>query len=253
MRHLPYIPDDRRRDEENVLARVRGGQTGDPGRAARCHRQALARLPGSTLRRKPRLAELRAVGDGGEPALGWPAGPSCAPTRATGRRSGLALDASPLALAVRQLAERHAPAAPWQGTAAELLDQLGQGQTRGHEEGPDWPKTARALSGGLRPTRPACAPRAWRWTSTGGSQAARAAADRPLPEQPAAHRPDRPDRPRNRPATRRAARTDRGTVPGRRDERPSRPRGPPRKPTPGRCPAAPGLSGRSGRSRAPGS
>lgn len=114
----------------------------------------LQQIPRVTLDRPPRMADFTVLGE--------------AMIRATGGRSGdflglyeenrrhsiaRSLDASPVASAVRHIAEIEKRPMVFEGTMGQLLDKLTT-----HRDGADaWPKSARGLGDALRRQRPALA------------------------------------------------------------------------------------------------
>jgi len=109
---------------------------------------ALARHPKVTLPTLPRMADFASWAVAAEPNLG------CAKegiflAAYEGNRAQahvLALEASPIAGAVRTLAGREA----WKGTATELLETLGGIASEALRRAKGWPSSPRLLSGALR-------------------------------------------------------------------------------------------------------
>jgi hypothetical protein len=148
---LDPIPDEKRRTEaelwsawETVRPRVLCGLL-DAVSAG------LRQLPSVHLGHLPRMADfalwLEAVGRG----LGWKPGVVLAAYRGViGDAAGLALEASPVAGPLLELAGQ---SSPWQGTASELLDRL---TTLAGEKakGRGWPGKPHLLSGHLRRLSP---------------------------------------------------------------------------------------------------
>lgn len=145
--NLPTIPDERRRDEasfwrewERVRPRVLGALLDAVAAGLRnVERVKLSRLP--------RMADFARWVVAAEPALPWPAGAfmeAYAGNRADAVE--LALEADPVAQAVRELAER----GEWTGTASELLDELEQIAPEKVQHSRTWPTTARTLANRLR-------------------------------------------------------------------------------------------------------
>lgn len=109
------------------------------------------RLPEVRLEGRPRLADFAEWVAAAEPALGWVPGSFLAVyqgNRAAG--TDLALDVSPVAVVMRDLAER----GPWTGTATELLDRLTALAGERMTKQPAWPRSPRALSNALRRLAP---------------------------------------------------------------------------------------------------
>ncbi|MBE3589876.1 MAG: hypothetical protein IMW98_03500 [Firmicutes bacterium] len=145
--NLPTIPDECRRDEasfwrewEKARPRVLAGLLD----AVSC---ALRNVDRVRLDRMPRMADFAKWVVAAEPALPWPAGAfmdAYAGNRADAVE--LALEADPVAQAVRQAAER----GEWTGTASELLDELEQIAPEKVQHSRTWPTTARTLANRLR-------------------------------------------------------------------------------------------------------
>lgn len=193
---LPPIPEGRRRAEADFWRDFERARPAILGALYTAVAGALARLPDTALPALPRMADFALWATAAEPALGWPPGAFLATYRANrAEGSDQALDASPVAQAVRTLTAKHPAGAPWEGTAGELLAALaplaGEAATKSRE----WPKTARGLAGELRRFAPAlrAAGVAVAYRREAGGQRRRLVALHQ--DMPAADRPDRPDRP----------------------------------------------------------
>ena len=118
--------------------------------------ETLAVLPHVHLERPPRMADYARLGEAMMRAQGHPPGAFLALYQAN-RRDSIArsLEASPVASAVRQLADDTPPDTRliWFGTMAALLKRLGE-----YRDGTEaWPRSARGLGDALRRQRPALA------------------------------------------------------------------------------------------------
>lgn len=114
----------------------------------------LRHLPAVTLDRPPRMADFTALGEAMLRAEGQPPGAFMALYQGNRRHSiARSLDASPVASAIRTLAEAESNAVVFDGTMGKLLDRLSQ-----YRDGTEaWPKSARGLGDVLRRQRPALA------------------------------------------------------------------------------------------------
>ena len=114
---------------------------------------ALDRVDSVRLASWPRMADFARFVTAAEPALGWEDGSFLRAYYANrGSAHELALDADPVADAVRALVSDKAPV--WEGRATELLERLGQiaGETATRQKG--WPRAAHALSNRLEMLAP---------------------------------------------------------------------------------------------------
>lgn len=150
--NLPPIPETARRTERDFWAdfeRARPRLLGALLDAA----VAVARLlPGIRLPCLPRMADFALVGVAAERALGWPDGSFLAAygdNRAGANVS--ALEASPVAAALRRFMEKRCQ---WSGTAGELLPELTALVDPKTAEHRDWPRRANTLSGRLKRLAP---------------------------------------------------------------------------------------------------
>ena len=147
---LARIPPEERREESDVLAQFKEmlpRVLGALYTAAAC---ALRNLPDIELERLPRMADAAKWITAAESALGVPEGTFLAALdRAHAEASATVVGADPVAMAVA----RWAPAAPWRGSAGDLLSLLGaQGADNGRDR--DWPKSAAAMASALRMLAP---------------------------------------------------------------------------------------------------
>jgi hypothetical protein len=149
--HLEPIPEDRRRPEGQLYAAFDAASPRILGALLTVVSHAIRELPKTQLSTLPRMADFCLWVTAAEPALGW-AGGSFVSTYGSNQSESndLALDASPVAGALMQLAA----SAPWQGTAAELLVRLSELVTEQIKDNRSWPHTPRALSGALRRLAP---------------------------------------------------------------------------------------------------
>jgi hypothetical protein len=149
---LPEIPEERRRDEEELFRDFETVRPRVLGALLDAVSAGLRNRPGVRLSSKPRMADFASWVVAAEPALGWPAGAFL--DSYLGNRSAAneqALESSPAAgLLLVWMATRSA----WEGTAAELLAELEKLADEKTRKRRDWPQTARALSGQLRRLAP---------------------------------------------------------------------------------------------------
>src|SRR5581483_10769158 len=149
---LQPIPDERRRDERELLRGFADVRPRVLGALLDAVSAALRDRDRITLNRAPRMADFAHWAAAAESALGWAAGTFAAAYAASrGEAHELALDGSPVAVAVRGLL---AEVETWQGTAAELLGALGGRVAESVRRGRDWPGTGRGLSSALRRVAP---------------------------------------------------------------------------------------------------
>jgi hypothetical protein len=148
---LQPIPKSRRRDERTFW---RAFDTAAPrilgvlldGVASALREQAL--VPRDEL---PRMADFAVWISAAEAGLGLPRGALLA---AYGRNRAsvvdVALDAAPVAVALRKLLDVPTQAGRWEGEPAMLLETLGRYTPEETRRSSEWPKSARALSSALR-------------------------------------------------------------------------------------------------------
>ncbi len=146
--YLPAIPDTRRRLEAAVWREFEAARPRILGALLTAVGAALARLPTVALARLPRLADFARWITAAESALGWPEGAFMGAY--TGNRemvNALALESSPVPLAVRALLET---CGTWEGTATDLLADLKRHIDEDVVRGREWPKNGKVLANALR-------------------------------------------------------------------------------------------------------
>jgi hypothetical protein len=146
---LPPIPDEKRRDEEELWHEFQPVRPRILGALLSALSVALKNLPTVRLGAKPRMADFAKLIVAAEPALPWPAGAFLKAYAENRReRNTLALEGS---LIAPPLLELLGAKSYWEGTATKLLteleDRLPDDSLKKHR---DWPKTARKFSGELR-------------------------------------------------------------------------------------------------------
>lgn len=147
---LPAIPDDLRQTEKNFRQAFEAARPRILGALLNAVSIGLRTLPTLRLPPLPRMADFAAWVSACEPALRWPSGSFMAAYMGNREASHeLALDASPLAGPVRQLAEESGEPG-WGGTCTELLDWLNQVTDENTRLSRQWPKAPHVLSNGLR-------------------------------------------------------------------------------------------------------
>src|SRR5262249_43350463 len=145
--YLPTIPENKRRSEEEFWKEFAQAHPRILGALLTVVAEALRNLPTVKLNRLPRMADFATWATAAEPALGWKSGTFMAAYTGNRREANeLALEASPVAAAVRQLIEGQ----PWEGTASALLTALSTLMTERDLKAKTWPKTPRTLSNTLR-------------------------------------------------------------------------------------------------------
>jgi hypothetical protein len=149
---LPTIPDDRRREEEALWREFEAAHPRILGALLDAVVGGLRMLPSVKLDRLPRMADFARWGEAVGRALGWSEGAFLSAYEANRASvNEVAVEASPIALAVRGLAAQQEE---WTGTATELLklltEQAGESATREKS----WPRNANALSGRLKRAAP---------------------------------------------------------------------------------------------------
>jgi hypothetical protein len=149
--HLPPLPEERCRPEAELWAEFEKARPRILGALLDVVAGALRELPHVRLLRHPRMADFALWITAAEPALGWERGLFL---RAyTGNRAevnDLALDSSPIAPLLRDLADGNG----FEGTCADLLAKLHETAGDRATRAQSWPKTPRALSGQLRRLAP---------------------------------------------------------------------------------------------------
>jgi energy-coupling factor transporter ATP-binding protein EcfA2 len=157
---LPAIPKGDRKPERELWAGFAEAQPRILGALLDVVSAGLQRLPNTTLTELPRLADFALWATACEVPLGWQPGSFViAYQDAQDDLIKDALEAEPVAAALTQLAHEILPGLPkneWEGTAAELLDEL---TTRTYPEGKrppkGWPGAPRVLSQTLKRISPA--------------------------------------------------------------------------------------------------
>lgn len=150
---LPPIPDDRRVDEDSLWKQFHETRPRILGALLDAVVMALRNLPTVKLDVMPRMADFCRWVVAAEPALPWTPGNFMAAYNAN-RAAGndLALEASPVAAVIVKLMEGKPE---WTGTATQLLKELDSLIDEAGKRRPDWPKTARGLSGAIKRITPA--------------------------------------------------------------------------------------------------
>ena len=143
---LGAIPDADREPEADLWARFEEARPRILGALLDALVEGVRRLPDVTFERLPRMADFAKWAVACEGAV-FEAGAFM--QAYTGNRAGAVeavIDASPVASAIRELMQSRGPAATWEGSATELLAELGSRVDERVAKGKEWPKTARALS-----------------------------------------------------------------------------------------------------------
>jgi hypothetical protein len=149
---LPPIGDDRRRDEETLMAAFEAARPKVLGALLDAVAGALRELPHVKLDRLPRMADFARWATAAESALGWTAGTFIAAyARNRDAANELALEASPV---VGRLLKLLGDRGAWEGTASELLDALNATFGSEAKRPTGWPKSPRGLSAHLRRLAP---------------------------------------------------------------------------------------------------
>jgi hypothetical protein len=150
---LPTIPDERRRDEEELWQVFETLRPRILGALLTAVTTGLRNKPTVRLSSKPRMADFATWIAAAEPALGWPAG-SFLSTYADNREgaNAAALEASVVAPLVLALVDAQGS---WHGTVKQLLAQLKALADEKTSNDRDWPKGPRKLAGELRRLAPA--------------------------------------------------------------------------------------------------
>lgn len=139
---LPAIPENQRKVEreiwkkfEDAQPRILGGLYDGLACALRLESQ-------TTLPKLPRLADLAIWVTAAEPALGWNSGTFLeAHSKNQESANGLAIESSPVAQAILENIGLHS----FEGTAAELLDELNEWATPNLKKQRQWPSSPKAL------------------------------------------------------------------------------------------------------------
>ncbi len=144
---LEPIPDERRRPEAELWAEFEAERPRILGALLNAVVEGLRRLPETRLEKSPRMADFAQWATACETAH-WPAGTFSAAY--CGNRDEAvegAIDADPIAAAVRALASEQVE---WTGTASELLSALSDIAGERLAKSKAWPDGPRALAGRLR-------------------------------------------------------------------------------------------------------
>jgi hypothetical protein len=141
---LSEIPEEQRQPEDRFWAAFDEAAPGILGALLEVMVGGLRRLPDVELQRHPRMADFARWTTACEPALGWRPG-TFMETYDRRRREGAeaVIEASPVAMALCAFMRDRAS---WEGTLAELLDQLGGLATEAiTKDRRQWPRTPRGL------------------------------------------------------------------------------------------------------------
>jgi hypothetical protein len=150
---LPHIPEEDRKPEAQLWAAFEEARPAILGALLGAVSAALGTLPSLRLERMPRMADFALWATAAENALGWDNGAFM--DAYTGNRKEAtesALDADPVAGAVRALMQEYSE---WSGTAGELWKALGDLVDEEIRHTKDWPGAPNALSGRLKRLAPA--------------------------------------------------------------------------------------------------
>lgn len=153
--YLPNIPEDHRRPEAEFWAAFEAARPRILGALLDAVSAALRNLPQVKLERLPRMADFALWVVAAEPALGWEPGTFLAAyARNRDGANELGLEASPVAVALRELLATAPVGTPFPGTATEWLGFLSRKVSPEFRHQRGWPKNARALSNALRRLAP---------------------------------------------------------------------------------------------------
>lgn len=145
---LPPIPESKRRTEQQLWAEVEAAKPKLLGALLNAVSTGLRRLPKTRLETSPRMADFATWVTAAEPALPWIEG---AFLRAyVGNRAeavDMALESDLVATAIHSLMSG---LSEWNGTATDLLKDLGNHASEHTRQSRAWPKSPRVLSGRLR-------------------------------------------------------------------------------------------------------
>jgi hypothetical protein len=145
---LPSIPPEDRRPEAALWADFDQARPKLLGALLDAVAVALATLPGTTISPLPRMADFTLWVEAAAPALGWERGDfTTVYTKNRQEGNDLALDASPVGTAILKLM---ATRTTWEGSASDLLADLGTQVDERVRLLPSWPKAPRGMSGALR-------------------------------------------------------------------------------------------------------
>lgn len=148
---LPTIPDERRRDEDELWRKYEKRRPHVLGALLDVLSAGLRNLPRLKLDRLPRMADFAKLVTACEPALDWPPGTFLAAyDRNRALANDAALESSPIVKYLLLLVEEKG----WSGTAAQLLLALNGRADDNERRLRVWPATPRGLSGALRRLAP---------------------------------------------------------------------------------------------------
>jgi hypothetical protein len=148
---LPALSEDRCRPEAELWADFAKARPRILGALLDAVAAAMKVMPTVRLTRLPRMADFAVWATAAETALGWEPGAFMAAyTGNRGEANDLALDSSPIAGLLRDLADD----GPWEGTCADLLTRLTQAADVKLTGQKVWPKDAAALGRQLARLKP---------------------------------------------------------------------------------------------------
>lgn len=147
---LEPIPPEARRPEDAVWAEFNAAAPRILGGILDGVVSAMARIDGVRLARLPRMADFARWATAAEPGLGLPDGAIMAAyERQRERAVDVALEASPVASAVRELLSDEKHGGKWEGTAGALLGDLNRITPEAQRHARGWPKQPNHLSAQL--------------------------------------------------------------------------------------------------------
>jgi hypothetical protein len=151
--HLPTIPEDKRRTEEDYWRAAAAAAPLILGALFDAVAAALKALPDIRLTTLPRMADFARWGEAVGLALGWEPGKFLEAYNAN-RKDAIetVLEDSPVTGAVRRLLD---PKPSWEGTASDLLAKLTEIVGEKVAESKRWPHSARGMSGAVKRLAPA--------------------------------------------------------------------------------------------------
>jgi hypothetical protein len=145
--YLPSIPEDKRAAESTFWADFEAARPTLLAALLDVLCGALDRLPNIVLHKKPRLADFAVWATAAEPLLGLAHGAFLtAYDENRSSATALALEASPIAVAIQTLAD----AGPFEGTATDLLRALTPHADEATRSQKSWPANGQTLSNALR-------------------------------------------------------------------------------------------------------
>jgi hypothetical protein len=149
--NLPPIHETARRDEAELYREYEEERPYILGALFTAVSQAMARLPEVRLSSKPRMADFALWATAAEQAQGFQSGAfmsAYAGNRAEAVQE--TLESDPVSVAILALINEEQIDGQWTGTAKDLLQTLDAKVDDKVKKSPEWPKTARGLSGRLR-------------------------------------------------------------------------------------------------------